>query len=145
MSKAATLVWVDAQGETCLHVIRTQTGVGAIETALEEYSQGGVIECWEGTDETYSPTPGTDVYPTVRVVARLIFQGSAGSTASLYIPAPSGSIFLSDGVTVDPSAIPDIITAALGNLLCGNGSVATIFLGGTIIRTRFSGIASTDF
>jgi len=143
MSKIAGLIWTDAMGEKTLNVVRTSTGVGAIEDALQEYSNAGLTECWEGLDELILTSPSTDAYPTLRVVAKCTFQSATGSTASVYIPAPQTSIFLSDGDTVDPSAIPDLITACVGNLLCGDGTTATMFVGGTIVRTRFSGLVST--
>lgn len=140
--KKAGLVWVDAQGERALHVITTDGGVGPIETELEALSQAGVIECWEGLDETYSPSPGTASYPSVRVTAVLYFTDGAGHVARLLLPAPDSSIFMADGSTVDPAAITSLITACVGRLETAAGTTVTAFAGGQLTSTRFTGISS---
>lgn len=141
MAKKAGLIWIDAQGQRVLHVITTGSGVGPIETALANHSNAGVLECWEGLDENMSPTPSTSPLPTVRSTVQLNFRNMAsGSRATLFLPAPQTNIFLTDGTTVDPSLISDIISAAEGNLLAGDGSLVDDFTGGQLIPTRFSGI-----
>lgn len=142
MAKKAGLVWIDAQGEKVLHVITTDTGVGAIETALEAKSNAGVVECWEGLDELSSPTPTAATYPTVRATVVLTFTDGVGSFAKLFIPAPVSSIFAADGVSVDPTQIAGIIAAAVGHLVCGSGNVATAYVGGQLLGTRFNAISS---
>lgn len=142
MAKKAGLIWTDAQGERVVHVITTSTGVGAIETALQGHSQAGIIECWEGLDEFLSTAPGTGQYVTVRVTAVLEFTDGMGSSGKLFIPAPDSSIFIAGGDTVDPTAVADVIAAAVGNLICGSGNVATAFTGGWILRTRVNAITT---
>jgi hypothetical protein len=140
----ATIVWADGQGERVLHVIRTLTGVGAIESALESHSNAGVLTCSEGILDVEDGPTSTSPYSTVRVTAQLRFQSPSGSTASLFIPAPDTNIFMADGDTVDPTMVSDIIAAAFGGLLAGDGTVVSIFLGGTALRTRLSGIATVQ-
>lgn len=142
MNRKAGLIWNDAQGERVLHVITTDTGVGSIESSLESHSNAVVCECWEGLDEVYTVSPTVATYPTVRITALLEFNDGMGSTARIYLPSPQADIFLSDGDTVDPSKIPDIIAACIGHLICGSGNVATAFTGGQLIRTKFSGITT---
>lgn len=143
MSKRATLVWVDAQGERIAQAITTSSGVGGIESALSNHSNAGVVQCSEGLLENYSPTPNTNVYPTVRVSAQLRFiNSSSGSSATVTIPAPMNNIFLSDGQTVDPSTISDIISACIGTLIAGDGSLVDTFTGGTAIGYKPSLISS---
>jgi hypothetical protein len=144
MNKKAGLVWVDAQGERVLHVVTTDTGVGAIESAIESKSNAVVLECWEGDDEVYSSVPSVSNYHTVRVAAVLEFTDGTGSSARVYIPSPDSSIFSTDGDTVDPSQITSIISACIGHLICGSGNVATAFVQGKILRTKLSGIVATS-
>lgn len=143
-ARKAGLIWQDAQGERCLHVITTAAGVGAIESALTAQSNADVIECWEGLDETYTIVPSTSAYPTVRVVAVLMFVDGTGSSGKLYLPAPDAAVFMPDGDTVDPSAVAGIITAAIGSLLSGAGNPVTAFVGGTVLRTKLSGLVTSQ-
>lgn len=135
---------MDAQGEQVLNVINTSTGVGAIESALAAQSNAGVVECWEGTLEQFTPTPVVTTYPTVRVNAVLIFQDDIGSTARLYVPAPLDTLFNHAGDTVDPTAAAGIISAALGNLVAGSGNTVTVFKGGYLTKAPVKALESTD-
>jgi hypothetical protein len=143
-NKRAGLVWVDAQGEQVLHVVNTATGIGAIESAIAAESNAGLIECWEGLLEQFSPTPTVATYPTVRTVAVLLFKDAIGSTARLYVPSPKASLFDSTGDTVDPAAAAGIISAALGNLVSGAGQTVSIFEGGFLSKTNVRALESTD-
>ena len=143
MAKKAGLVWQDGQGERVLHVVTTQSGVGGIETALVAASNAVVAECWEGLDEFTGATPSVGQYDTVRVTAVLYYvDSSTGSIAKLFIPSPQSGIFLSDGDTVDPTntLVAAITTAAFANLLAPSGNLVDILKGGSIVRTRFSGL-----
>ena len=142
MSKKAGLVWIDAMGERVLHVVTTSAGVGAIETEMQALCNAQVVECWEGLDEIYTVTPSTADYPTTRVTAVLTFADAIGSTAKLYLPAPSSAIFMSDGVTVDPTAISSLITACIGSLVAGSGNTVVSFVGGSAVSTKINAIAS---
>jgi hypothetical protein len=142
LSKRATLVWTDAQGEATVRVTTTDTGIGGIETALSNHSNAVVVTCSEGVLEVYSVTPIVATYSTVRVTAQLNFASATGSLGRLWLPSPKSDIFLSDGDTVDPSAITDITSAAIGHLICGDGTVAATFTGGTLIKTPLTAIAT---
>lgn len=142
MANKIGLIWQDAQGQKVLHV-PTYTGTfGTLLTALENHSRAVVAESWAGTDTVSGLTPSTASYPTVRVTAVLYFTDGVGSQAKLFLPAPNSNIFLTDGTTVDPAAIPDIIAAAVGTLLSGAGNPVAFFTGGELVQTRFSGIAT---
>jgi hypothetical protein len=143
-SKRAGLVWIDAQGEQVLHVITTATGVGAIEAALAAQSNAGVVECWEGLLEEFSPTPTAAVYPSARSTAILLFRDDVGSTARLYVPAPVSSLFNSAGDTVSPTAAAGIISAAIGNLRAGSGNTVTAFTGGYLSKAPTRAVETTD-
>lgn len=144
MSKRATIVWVDAQGERTLSVIDTSTGVGSIETSMLNHINADHLQCTEGILETYSASPSTSTYNTVRVAAICTFVDSTGSEGSVILYSPKDNIFMPDGDTVDPSSISDLITACVGNLLAGSGNTVVNFKGGRAIRTRLSGIATVQ-
>ena len=143
MSDRAVVIWVDSQGEQTLNIYVTASGVSSIRTQIAALSNAVPIESSEGTIAAISGTPTVATFPSVRSNARLHFQAASGSRGSLLIPAPVTSIFLTDGVTVDPTAITALIAAAVGNLLCGDSTVAAMFVGGELVQTKFSGIASS--
>lgn len=135
-------MWVDGAGERVLQVVRTLSGASSIVAELEAVSQAKVVESWEGDDTTFSVIPGTGTYITVRQTAVLYFADGVGRIARLLLPAPDSSIFLSDGVTVDPTTIPSLITACIGSLLTGAGTTVTSFVGGQLIGTRLTGVST---
>ncbi|HWT78362.1 MAG TPA: hypothetical protein VN648_06125, partial [Candidatus Methylomirabilis sp.] len=79
---------------------------------------------------------------TVRVTAQLIYRNATGSIAKLWIPAPMAGMFLADGVTVDPTAVAALNLDVLGNLLAGDGTPVTQYVGGQLWQQKISGIAS---
>lgn len=143
MALGNAIIWIDAQGQRVLHVVTVASAVGSIETALLNHSQADIVQQFGGTVANASVAPGVATYPTVRVTAVLYFADATGSIGKLFLPAPDANIFLPDGDTVDPTAIPDIISAAVGQLLAGSGSPVVAFTGGKLIQTRFSGIETT--
>lgn len=141
-AKRMGVVYIDAQGERVLHVMTTNTGAGSILSEILALSNADGSFDWEATESVFSPAPVVATYPTVRVSAQLNFSDATGSLAKLYIPAPKNTFFLSDGVTVDPTAITSLIAACNGTLLAGSGSPVTMFLGGQLWQSKISGIAS---
>lgn len=144
MADRAVHIWADAQGEQTMQLVVTASGVSSIRTQLLAVSNATIVESSEGTIVNYSTTPVVGTYPTVRTTAVLQFTDSVGSIGRLLIPAPLSSIFLSDGVTVDPAAITSLISACIGNLKAGNTNPVTNFLGGQLVATRFGGVSSAQ-
>lgn len=142
MSDRAVIIWVDSQGEQTLNIYVTSSGVSSIRTNIAALSNAVVAETSEGTIAHLSGTPTVAAFPSVRSNARLHFVSATGSRGSILIPAPVTSIFLSDGVTIDPTAITALIAACVGNLICGDSTVAAMFVGGELVQTKFSGISS---
>jgi hypothetical protein len=124
-----SIIWVDAQGRTRLSVPTADPDSTAIMAALQNHSQASVIEWWEGPDIVLGGTPLGGTYPSVFDSAELTFQGPSGNV-NLILPAPSLAIFKPDGVTVDPSAIADIISASTGHLATMSGALVTSFIAG---------------
>jgi hypothetical protein len=143
MSKRATLLWVDAGGNSCLRVVTTATGVGAIESAMQLYTNPVVASCAEGVLDIYSAVPASGDYMSIYTTARIDFLSALGSRGSIYLPGPLTSIFSStDASQVDPATITTLITACVGNLICGDGNVAATYGGSGIIRTNLNAIAT---
>lgn len=129
------IVWIDVGGRTKATIPCTSTGASSIQAALLNHSNADVQEWFEGFDTVLFPSPSAALYPDVIDVARLTFTDAFGSLANLTLPAPKSGIFLADGVTVNASAIADIIAAAVGNLCSsGGGTVASYVAGMRITR-----------
>lgn len=143
MTKRACYVLTDAQGESVIRVITTDSGVGAIETAIQNHSNGAIVSCAEGLLEIISETPVVAEYSTVRISARLNFASVTGSLGSVFIDSPNSDIFASFSPDeIDLSAVADLIAACVGNLICGDGTVAASVVGGTLVRTKLNAIAT---
>ena len=142
MALRGLLVWVDAQGERRAHAIVSAMGCSGICGALVAHSNAVEESISEGTLVVPGHLPTVATYPSVRTNVRLGFVAASGSRANLYLPAPQNNIFLPDGTTVDPSLIADIISAATGNLLAGDGTAVTLFTGGELHAGAINLIAS---
>lgn len=130
MSLKRSIIWLDAGGRTTLTIPCTSAGASAIMSALQAKSNADVQEWWEGFDNVLFPSPAGALYPDVTDTARLTFTDSSGSLANLSLVAPVASIFMPDGVTVNPAAIAAIISAAVGNLCSGAGGTVVSFVSG---------------
>lgn len=129
--QSMSVVWIGAGTGLTITRIRTATGADTILTDMLALSQADYNDKWEGDlIINGSPAPAGGQYPGLTQQALLQFLCADGTAAVLRVVAPSISIFLSDGVTVDPSTISTLITDCIGNLESPTGSLATSFLGG---------------
>lgn len=128
-----SIVWVDGAGGSTISLIRALTSASTIETELLAVSNSDWFNEWEGTlNINLSPAPTIASYQSVSQQATLVFQCADGTTARVNVIAPKLSIFLADGVTVDPTAISSLITACVGTLLSATLSPATAFVSGIL-------------
>lgn len=141
--KRMSVVWNSADGLATIRTITTSTGAITIFSLLQDISRAIGAEWWESNVSTNSETPSTDAYLSVVQIAILLFADDVGFLAKLSLPAPDASIFMSDGSTVDPAAIPDLITACIGNLLTGAGTTVTMFKGGYLQGAKASGSSTS--
>lgn len=119
-------------GRTAQTQISTLAGAAGIQTALLNHSNAGITAEWEGTLTSPGPAPTSAVYAGVQPMAELLFVDAFGNVAKLMLPAPTLGSFLADQTTIDPSAIADIIAAAIGSLITSSGNAVTAFVAGTL-------------
>lgn len=132
------IVWIDAGGRTRATIPCADPNNTTIMSALQNHSNADVLEWFEGPLNVLSPSPVSAVFADVVDLARLTFTDAAGSLSTLALPAPKSGIFLADSVTVDPSAIADIISAAVGHLCSSAGGPVTAYVAG-VRNQRSSG------
>lgn len=125
-----SIIWIDAGGRTSQTIPCSDPNNTALMAALQNHSNAVVLHWFEGPDNVLSLTPTAATFPDVRDLARLTFTDASGSLVNLALPAPASGIFLADSVTVNPSAIADIITAAVGHLCTSGGGLVTSFVAG---------------
>lgn len=126
-----SVVWIDVAGRTRVTQFVINATPACIRTSLLAKSNADVVDWFEGDDHfNTSPAPLNLTYPRVTDFASLLFADGSGNQASLTLPAPDSSIFLADQVSVDPSAIADIISAATTFLVNSAGNTVTTYLGG---------------
>jgi hypothetical protein len=106
--------------------------------ALAAHSQATVGEWWEGETTFPGGTAAGGQFADVADLARLTFTTAGGQSITVAIPAPSLDIFQADTVTVDPSAIADVITACIGTLATPGGDLAATYVIG-VRNQRASG------
>lgn len=126
-------IWQDVAGRTRMVLVTSDDAFNGnlIATAMAAVSNAGIIQTWGSTLGVIAPSAVSATYQAVDDWVPLIFQAADSSQASLTLVAPQSGIFLSDGVTVDPTAIAVLTAACIGHLLTGTGSAVTTFVGGT--------------
>ena len=132
-----SVVWVDHGGNQTIKLIRQSNFTQTIRNDLVAISNADWLQSWSGTlaiNGTIVTANAT--YPSVLQQATLVFLCADNTQARIDLPAPVGSIFLPDGVTVDSTAIATLIGDAIGNLQSASGSLATAYLSGILNRNR---------
>lgn len=86
---------------------------GTLDNTIASMSNAGISQIAEGTVTVFTPAPVSAVYPSVTDVAVLNGLDSAGFAFRIFVPAPKASIFEADGITVQPSYLSSVLTAAL--------------------------------
>jgi len=77
-----------------------------------------------------SPSTSTGAYQNVADYVQLVWLTVAGTLVYLTLVAPSSSIFMADGETVDPTAIAVLATDVIGSLQDDNGNLVASYVGG---------------
>jgi hypothetical protein len=130
-AQSRSIVWIDIGGRTRQTVPCATPDNAAIMAALQNHSNAGIQTWFEGPLQVLTPSPVATDFPDVADLARLTFTDALGSLATLALPAPQSTIFMADSVTVNPSAIADIIAAAVGHLCSAGGGTVTAYVAGT--------------
>lgn len=77
---------------------------GHLDTYLESVSNARIVQVSEGLVTPLTPAPAlTGAYPSVVQLAVCTYLDSGSSQGTIRVPAPLRSIFLADGITVDPT------------------------------------------
>lgn len=136
--KRASIIWLDVNGVSRQTILTSTTGAGAIWAAVQAASQAQVETSWESVLGASVGSAASGAYQSVKMSASLLYQTGSGGSLRITIPAPQLSIFLPDGVTVDPSnsLVIAINTAAIGLLSNGGGTTAATFVGGILNPSR---------
>lgn len=128
-----SVLWVDAAGGSTISLIRAVTSAASIETELLAVSNADWFNEWEGTlNINLTPSPVAAEYQSVSQQATLVFLCADNTTARVNLIAPKLSIFMADGVTVDPTTITSLIAACVGTLLSATLSPAVAFQNGIL-------------
>jgi hypothetical protein len=110
---------------------RTSTTTSsALQVALSAKSNASIADYFTGQEVVFPPSPIVGSFVSVLDVANLYFQTGGGDLVTLALPAPLASIFMADRVTVDPTTIPAIISAAIGSLVNQSGDPVVTFVNG---------------
>lgn len=133
---ARSIVWVDAYGARTIIKVQSQTGAASAEASLEALSNASVVEFWESVITPGAPAPVALTYQSVVNRAVFAFACADGTLYNVIVPAPSASIFMADGVTVNPADanVVAFVAAAIAAPLCNNaGSPVTAFVNGQLL------------
>jgi hypothetical protein len=135
--QARTIIWIDSNGFTNQTLVRSNPDASTIQAKMLLHTNADVLNWWEGPPNINStPTTLSGLYVTVGDQARLLFLDTAGSLVTFNLPAPLLSCFLADGVTVDPSAIADLIAAIIADGQSSAGNSIASFVAGNLRRTK---------
>jgi hypothetical protein len=109
-------------------------------SCIQTYSNAGLQQHVEGDLIVTMEVPDTTMYTSLHDWVVLTFCTAAGNLVKLKLMAPSMDIFHAppNNDMVDPSAIADLITAAIGTLSDVAGNPVTSYAGGIRMATRMS-------
>ena len=104
---------------------------GTFDNTIATMSNAGIVQIAEGTVTVFAPSPTASTYPSVTQLATLACFDSAGLAFTMRITAPKLSIFEADGVTVKPTELAAVLTAALldGVVSPDNNAIVSIVSG----------------
>lgn len=88
---------------------------GNLDAELMSISNAGVFQSTGGTVTNVGAFGSVAPFPSVFDVATITFVDGSGNENTLLVPAPQASIFLADTITVDPSVLSAILSAALAD------------------------------
>lgn len=132
--KARSVIFVDANGNKTITLLRSNTGAAGIMGGVLNCSQSDFLSWWE-SDVTVNPLPAPPggVFRPVNQRAVLTFLCADNSQVDVIVPAPSLVIFLADQETLNAANpfVAGLIAACIGNLESSTGSLATAYLGGS--------------
>jgi hypothetical protein len=130
VTRIAVYKWVDNAGNSGQGQHFAAANPCSILTNMQAVSRCGIAWNVDGPVDGAIGVPSAGAFPSVEDTARLIFQKGDGSLVSLLIQAPDDSIFLADGVTVDPTTIVALIAACVGELSDQAGTTVTAYVAG---------------
>ena len=113
--------WVDSGGNPA-----------ALQAALQSCSNAELQYATTAVPFIGGLAPVDASYPSVFDVAVLNFQTVPGGALQVVVPAPLRSMFMADGLTVDPTAAVTaaLITAVIGTASDAAGNLATAYISG---------------
>jgi hypothetical protein len=135
-----TLVWLDAQGQTCSTRLCGFIGIVGTFPTFDASSNATISQYWGGAITlNTSPSPGFGTYSSVGDYAQIFAADQFGNRTSISIPAPISDMFLSDQETVDDSY--PLVQTLYGNMIAelvvpSSGNRVAHIIGG--IRRRYN-------
>jgi len=115
------------------------------ENTIGLYSNAGLLQVAEGTVYPLTPFILNNAYPSVVQCAILSCIDSAGLVFNVRIPAPiRATVFLADGITVDPAVATAIYNAAHSDQVCSpQGNLIASIVSGVLNGPAFPGSTLT--
>lgn len=106
-------IWLDCVGNTRL-VSNNYAAApfGNLDAELRSISNAVIWQTAQGTVTTFALVPANATYASVFACAYVTVVDSSGNEAAILVPAPKLSIFEADAITVTPTVLGDILSAA---------------------------------
>lgn len=118
---------------------------GSLDTYLQSQSNAYIAQIAEGVVTTFTfPAPVPNPYPSVVQLAVCTYLDSASNQGTIKIPAPKRSIFLADGITVNPAILANILSNALvDSFVSPQGNAISSMVSGVLNGPAFPGSTLT--
>lgn len=121
------------------------TAPGSLDSYLATISNAVIAQIAEGTVTNFTnPPPAANPYPSVVQVAVCTYLDSAGNAGTIKVPAPKLSIFLADGITVNPAILANIASnATVDGFISPQGNAIASMVSGVLNGPAFPGSTLT--
>lgn len=130
--------WLDSAGGFYRNRFYVSHGVdgSSVVAQLQSASNAGLQQHSSGQVTFDAVSPIDAQYPTFTQVAQLLFACADGSTVEMIIPAPQSTVFLSDGLRVDPVAMATLIADVIAVVTNNLASPVTTYRQGSLVNRR---------
>jgi hypothetical protein len=107
---------------------------GYLDNAVLGYSNAYIAQIAEGLVTVVGGVAVVQTYPSVTQLARIVCLDSLNLEFTLGVPAPILALFEADGITVTPTALSTLLSAAASDGLVNpaTGSPVTAMISGTL-------------
>ena len=127
------------------YAAQPSTAPGSLDSYLATISNAIIVQIAEGAVTNFTnPPPVAAAYPSVVQCAECTYLDVSGNAGTIKVPAPKLSMFLADGITVNPAILANILgNAQADNFVSPQGNALASMVSGVLNGPAYPGSTLT--